>query len=68
MELSKRLSVIAGLVTPGGRVADVGSDHGYLPIDLVRRGICPGAIAIDVGKGPLARAGRSGFRFIWWRR
>ena len=56
MELSKRLSVIAGLVTPGGRVADVGSDHGYLPIDLVRRGICPGAIAIDVGKGPLARA------------
>lgn len=56
MERSKRLSVIAGLVTPGNRVADIGTDHGYLPVELVSRGICPGGIAIDVRKGPLARA------------
>ena len=56
MELSKRLQCVAGLVTPGSRVADVGTDHGYLPIWLVEAGVCPGAIAMDVGKGPLERA------------
>ncbi len=56
MELSKRLQCVADLVTPGSRMADVGTDHGYLPIWLVEAGVCPGAIAMDVGKGPLERA------------
>ena len=56
MELSKRLRCVADLVTPGSRMADVGTDHGYLPIWLVEAGVCPGAIAMDVGKGPLERA------------
>lgn len=56
MELSKRLLAVAGLVTEGGSVADIGTDHGYVPIYLVRRGIAEKAIALDINKGPLARA------------
>lgn len=44
------------MVTPGNTVADVGCDHGYLPIMLVREGIAPSAIAMDVRPGPLSRA------------
>ena len=43
MELSKRLKTVAAAVTPGHRVADVGTDHGYIPIYLVERGLCPAA-------------------------
>lgn len=56
MELSKRLQTVAMAVTPGNRVADVGTDHGYIPIYLMKKGICPKAYAMDVNKGPLARA------------
>lgn len=56
MELSKRLKTVAAAVTPGHRVADVGTDHGYIPIYLVERGLCPAAWAMDVNRGPLARA------------
>ncbi len=56
MELSKRLHAVAGLVTEGASVADIGTDHGYVPIYLVRRGIAEKAIALDINKGPLARA------------
>ena len=56
MELSKRLQTVAAAVTPGHRIADVGTDHGYVPIYLVKNGLCPSACAMDVNKGPLARA------------
>lgn len=56
MELSKRLKTVAGAVTPGNRVADIGTDHGYVPIYLVKNNICPSALAMDVNPGPLARA------------
>lgn len=56
MELSKRLRCAASLVTAGNRAADVGTDHGYLPIWLVEQGVCPRAIAMDVRPGPLERA------------
>ena len=56
MILSKRLTTIASLVPVGSRVADVGTDHGYTPIYLVRNGIAVSAIAMDVRSGPLSRA------------
>ena len=56
MILSKRLTTIASLVPAGSRVADVGTDHGYTPIYLVKNGIAVSAIAMDVRKGPLSRA------------
>ena len=54
--LSKRMHAIADMVSEGGIVADVGCDHGYLPITLVREGISPSAVALDVRPGPLSRA------------
>lgn len=44
---------------PGSRVADIGTDHAYLPIELVKKGVCPAAIAADVRPGPLAIAKRN---------
>ena len=38
MELSKRLHAVAGLVTEGASVADIGTDHGYIPIYRNDRG------------------------------
>lgn len=56
MELSDRLQAVANLVTPGLSVADVGCDHGYIPIYLVQNHISPYVIAMDVNEGPLERA------------
>ena len=56
MELSKRLNTIASFVTEGCCAADIGTDHGYIPIYLVRQGICPRAFAMDINAGPLERA------------
>lgn len=56
MGISKRLETIAKYVTPGYRVADIGTDHGYVPIYLLRNQICPHAIAVDLSKGSLAKA------------
>lgn len=56
--LSPRLKMLADMVTPGNRLADVGCDHAFLSIYLVQAGICPGAIAMDVRGGPLAGARR----------
>jgi tRNA (adenine22-N1)-methyltransferase len=57
--LSPRLSVIAGLVPECRRLLDVGTDHAWLPIELVRRGRCQQAVAIDLRNGPLAIASRN---------
>ena len=54
--LDKRLSAVAALVRPGSRLADIGTDHAYLPVHLVQAGICPSAIASDIGAGPLDAA------------
>ena len=56
MQLSERLSSVASMVTAGNCLADVGTDHGYVPIYLYERQIIPHAIAMDVNKGPLERA------------
>lgn len=56
MELSKRLQAVADLVSEGLVVADVGTDHGYIPIYLIETKKSPKAFAMDVNKGPLLRA------------
>lgn len=56
MELSKRLWAVASMVTPGSVLADVGTDHAYIPIFLAEKGIIPAAVALDVNEGPLLRA------------
>lgn len=56
MELSKRLYAVAGLVTEGASVADIGTDHGYVPIYLIKNKIASKVIAMDINKGPLERA------------
>ena len=37
MQLSIRMQAVADMVTPGGRIADIGTDHGYVPIYLVEQ-------------------------------
>ncbi|MBQ6293637.1 MAG: SAM-dependent methyltransferase [Lachnospiraceae bacterium] len=56
MQLSQRLEKLIGLAGNGLCAADIGTDHGMVPIELVRRGAFDRAIASDVRKGPLAAA------------
>ena len=56
IKLDERLSAVASLVRNGKRVADIGTDHGYLVAYLVENGVCPGGIAADLRKGPLENA------------
>lgn len=54
--LTPRLKKIADLVKPCQTVADIGTDHAYLPVFLVMNGRCRSAIASDICQGPLDRA------------
>ena len=56
MQLSARMERLASKVPYGSRLADVGTDHGYIPIALVLRGKISSAVAMDVNPGPLKRA------------
>lgn len=56
MQLSKRLRAVADLVPGGTVLADVGTDHAYIPIALVEEGKIPRALAMDINQGPLTRA------------
>ena len=56
IKLSKRLSTVASFVRNGVIVADVGTDHAYLPIYLVQSKKAKKAIATDINEGPLSRA------------
>lgn len=56
VRLSKRMEAVAALVAAGAVLADVGTDHAYVPIALVKRGLVERAIAMDIGEGPLSRA------------
>ena len=68
LELSPRLAAIAALVPQGARLADVGTDHAYLPVRLLLDGGIASAVATDVNEGPLQRgretAERYGFSFV----
>lgn len=59
VKLDARLSSVAELVGKCDFIADVGSDHGYLPIHLVKSGQVCRAVASDVNQGPLDAANRN---------
>ena len=56
MNLSKRLTAVADMITVGNSIADIGTDHGYIPIYMAQKGLTPKALAMDVNAGPLERA------------
>jgi tRNA (adenine22-N1)-methyltransferase len=56
MELSIRLKTIASMVDKCNCIADIGTDHGYIPIELIKNNICIKAIASDINKGPVKKA------------
>ncbi|MBE5957756.1 MAG: SAM-dependent methyltransferase [Lachnospiraceae bacterium] len=56
MKLSKRLEAVANMISPGGVIADIGTDHGYVPIYLIEKGMFEKAYAADINKGPIERA------------
>ena len=60
LDLSPRLQLLADWVRPGAKLADVGTDHAYLPVWLAINGRVSYAIASDLRKGPLERARETG--------
>ena len=56
---------IAGWVPQGARIADVGTDHAYLPVWLTLHGRVASAIASDLRPGPLDRPGRPAGASAW---
>ena len=61
--LSPRLRTCCQFIDPGCRVADVGTDHGYLGIWLLTQGLADSVIASDIGEGPLSAAKANAQRF-----
>jgi len=56
IKLSKRMKAVAAMVSSGNVLADVGTDHAYVPIALIQQKKIPRAIAMDVNVGPLTHA------------
>ncbi len=56
MEISLRLKCIASHIEPCNCIADIGTDHGYIPIYLLKQNKCEKAIATDINIGPVEKA------------
>lgn len=63
VNLTPRLYAVASLVRGDGIVADIGTDHGYLPVYLLQTGKVENAVAADVRKMPLKNAEKSAERY-----
>lgn len=59
LTLQPRLAMLASLVPAGASLADVGTDHGYLPVYLLQKGAIKYAIASDINALPLEHARRT---------
>jgi len=59
IKLSDRLQAIASFVSHGAKVADIGTDHGYIPVWLAQNNIADKIVAADINKGPLEHARRT---------
>ena len=56
MNIGARLEAIAALVPQNCVVADIGTDHAYLPVWLMQKGLIKAAIAADIAEGPCRAA------------
>lgn len=56
MELSARLNTIASMIPKGASIADIGTDHGFLPVWLAKNGVCSRIFACDLRAAPLKKA------------
>ena len=56
MQISERLNLVADFVPACQTAADIGTDHGYIPIELIKRKTVQYAYAMDINRGPLERA------------
>ena len=63
IRLTPRLLTAGEMVPPGAKAADVGTDHGYLPVWLRQQGVCERVIASDIAPGPLEAARASARRY-----
>ena len=63
IQLDPRLAKCAQFVREGVRIADIGTDHGYLPIALLQSGKAVSAIAADINKEPLESAVRNAAKY-----
>lgn len=57
--LSARLKMVADMVKPCDLMADIGTDHAYLPIYLIKNGIIKQAVAADISRGSCDKAERN---------
>lgn len=61
--MKERLELICSKVPKCKTIADIGTDHGYVVIELLRNGVCKKAIASDINKGPLNIAKKNAYRY-----
>lgn len=59
MNLTPRLAAVADLAGSSISLADIGTDHAYIPIYLMQKGMIAKAIAADINEGPLERADKN---------
>lgn len=63
LPISKRLLLCASMVRKGAKLADVGTDHGFLPIHLLQNGTCDRVLAADLREKPLQTAKTNAARY-----
>lgn len=63
IKLSKRLRAIADFVPKGAKVADIGTDHGYIPVWLSQNHLADMIAAADINRGPLEHAKETASRY-----
>ena len=63
INLTDRMQSIASMVIQGESVADIGTDHGYIPAYLLSSDICPSAVLSDIAKDPLERSKRTFLKY-----